>query len=242
MDIKRLHGTLLAFLLPLAVACQGAGAGESGEGEAAEERTAEGTEAGRTAEGAATEEAAEPETVALRVPAGTTFQVRLDEELSTRSSAEGDRFTVTTVGPLSADGREAVPAGATIRGSVTAVQHSEGADRPAVLKVNFEELRTGGETYPIYASLVEAQPETDSRTSTAEGAAKVGAGAAAGAIVGRILGGDAKGTLIGAAVGAAAGTAIVLGTQDVDAKLPAGSTMTLRLDQPLRVETRVVGG
>lgn len=238
MNIKYLHKTLLAFLLPLAVACQGAGAGEDEAAADVETRAQQGDEGAGEARSEAGGTAEVAETVRVRVPAGATFQVRLDEELSTETSSEGDRFTVTTLRALSADGRTAVPAGATIRGSVTAVQHSEGADRPAVLKVNFEELEHDGETYPIYATLVEANPETESRTSTAEGAAKVGAGAAAGAIVGRIIGGNARGTVIGAAVGAAAGTAIVLGTQDVDAKLPAGSAMTLRLDQPLEVEAR----
>lgn len=176
----------------------------------------------------------------LTVAEGTSVTVTLLDSLSTEHNEAGDAFTVVTAQPLQAGGRLAVPAGTEIRGTVTAVQHSEGAGRPAVLKVDFEELRMGGQAYPIQASVVDANAETRGRTSTAEGAAQVGATTAAGAILGRIIGGGERGTLVGAAVGAAAGTAIVLGTQDTDAVLAEGSAMTIRLDQPLEIPAEAV--
>ena len=72
--------------------------------------------------------------------------------------------------------------------------------------------------------------------SVADAAAKVGVGAAGGAILGRILGGDAKSSALGAIAGAAAGTAIVLGTRDTYAVLPAGSVIELRTDAALRLD------
>ena len=54
-----------------------------------------------------------------------------------------------------------------------------------------------------------------------------------------MLGKDTKSTLKGAVIGAAAGTAIAMGTSDVDAVLPAGSTMRVKLDAPVTVRRSV---
>lgn len=178
---------------------------------------------------------AEPEPSTFTAPAGTTFRVELTEELSTRTNRVGDRFTVRILDPLT-DGRFVVaPAQTIIRGQITALQKSGGAGEPAVIKVNFEDVLVAGAYYPIDATVIEASPKTQSRTGTGEKAAKIGGGAVAGAILGRVVGGNAKGAVIGAAVGAAAGTAITLITEDKDAVLPAGSTLTLELDAPLTV-------
>ncbi|HKK28382.1 MAG TPA: hypothetical protein VKB18_09895 [Gemmatimonadota bacterium] len=184
--------------------------------------------------GGAEKPAATP-TVTLTVETGTTVMTTLDRELSTKGAKVGDAFTATVSQPVSADGRTALPAGATIHGEVTAVQESGSSGQPAVLKVDFKRVTVDGADYPISADLIDAQPQKKSRTSAGEAAVKIGAGTAAGAILGRIIGGNKTGTFIGAAVGAAAGTAIVLGTQDVDAVLPEGSAMTLKLTGPLTV-------
>lgn len=193
--------------------------------------------AGSTSAGDAPAEPA-PEPELVTVPAGTSFSAALGRELSTRSAAVGDTFSATLESGLRAGSETAVPPGAVLHGEVTAVQKSGGTGETAVLKLNFSRISFAGDGYPVAASIVEANPESKSRTTTGEAAGKIGGGAAAGAILGRIIGGDTKGTVIGAAVGAAAGTAVVLGTQDVDAVLPAGSTLELRLDEPLVVKAR----
>ncbi len=173
------------------------------------------------------------------IAGGTTFDVTLNQELSTRTSQVGDLYSATLVHPLT-DGRLViVPAGAMVLGQVTAVQKSGKHGQQAVLNLSINEVSFDGETYPLQASIVEANPETRSRSSTGEKAAKIGGAAVAGAILGRIIGGNATGTIIGTAVGGAAGTAIVLGTEDVDAVLPRGSRMTLRLDAPLEIQVEL---
>ena len=173
------------------------------------------------------------------IAGGTTFDVTLNQELSTRTSQVGDLYSATLVHPLT-DGRLViVPAGATVLGQVTVVQKSGKHGQQAVLNLSINEVSFDGDTYPLQASIVEANPETRSRSSTGEKAAKIGGAAVAGAILGRIIGGNATGTIIGTAVGGAAGTAIVLGTEDVDAVLPRGSRMTLRLDAPLEIQVEL---
>jgi len=181
-----------------------------------------------------------PRTVTSTVPSGTTFAITLNETLSTRENAPGDAFTATLQEPLmDASGNVVVPAGATVRGRVLAVDKSDRVGEEGVLHVGFESIAFGGKSYPLEATVVEANPQRKTRQSTGEQAGKVAAGAAAGAILGRVLGKSTKSTIAGAAVGAAAGTAIAMGTADVDVVLPSGSTMRVRMDAPISV-TRTV--
>lgn len=179
----------------------------------------------------------EPRRVTGTIPAGTSMAVRLNQTLSTETSSVGDAFTATLTEPLvGADGRTIIPSGATVRGRVTAVKASSRVGETALLKLAFEAISFGGESYPLRATVVEANPERKTRTSRGEQAAKIGAGTAAGAILGQVLGKDREATIAGAAIGAAAGTAIALGTADVDAVLSAGSRMVIRLDRGLSYE------
>jgi hypothetical protein len=175
------------------------------------------------------------------VPSGTTFALRLNEELSTERNQPGDGFSATLTDPiLDANGDVAIPAGATVRGRVTKASKSGRVGETAVMNLAFESVAFGGQSYALDASVVQANPQRKSRASTGEQVGKVAAGAAAGAILGRVLGKSTSSTVKGAVIGAAAGTAIAMGTADVDAVLPAGSTMIIRVDSPVTV-TRTVG-
>jgi hypothetical protein len=181
-----------------------------------------------------------PRTVSMPVPAGTSMALTLNQELSTETNRVGDGFTATLSDPIvSADGTVLVPAGATVRGRVTHVAKSDRVGETAVLKLAFEAISFGGRSYPLQATVVEANPQRRTRTTRTEQAAKIAAGAAAGAVLGQVLGRDRESTLKGAAVGAAAGTAIAMGTADVDAVLPAGSRLVIRLDAPIPIERTI---
>ena len=178
----------------------------------------------------------ESRVAAMAVPTGTTFAVRLNQELSTQSNGVGDPFTATLSEPIVAgDGSTIIPAGATVRGRVTSVNKSDHVGETAVIRLAFESISFGGRSYPLQASVVETNPQKRTRQSTKEQAAKVGASAAAGAIIGQVLGKNTESTVKGAVIGAAAGTAIAMGTADVDVVLPSGSRMVIRLDAPVEV-------
>lgn len=184
-------------------------------------------------------------TTTVSVDSGAQFQAELGQELSTRTSSAGDEFTATLVSQLSAGDTLAVPAGATLNGKVTAVQEAS-EEGPAVIKVDFTSVEHGGESHPIAARLVRANPQERSSSSTAEDVAKIGASAAAGAILGQVITGEGEGAAVGAAVGGAAGTAIVLSNKSNWAVLPAGSRITLELTEPFQVsmptDSLTVGG
>lgn len=179
---------------------------------------------------------AAPRTTTLSVPVGTTFAVRMNETLSTENSKAGDAFTARLTAPIvDASGTVIVPAGATVRGRVTAVAPSGRVGQTAAIKLAFEAISFGGNSYPLEGTVQRADVQQRTRTSAGETAGKVAAGAAAGAILGQVIGKDKEGTLRGAAIGAAAGTAIAMGTADVDAVLPEGAEVVVRTDRPINV-------
>ncbi|TFG65924.1 MAG: hypothetical protein E4H28_03160 [Gemmatimonadales bacterium] len=180
-----------------------------------------------------------PQYESMTIDGGTNIQVTLDQELSTKTSQVGDRFTTTLSAPVVVGDRVALSVGTRISGHVTAVQKSGGPGEAAVLKVAFNDVTVDGETYPVSMTVTEATPTMKGRDGTAEKVGKIGIGAAAGAVLGRVIGGNKTGTIVGGTIGAAAGTAIVLGSADSDAILASGSAMTLTLDGPLTVRREI---
>lgn len=172
---------------------------------------------------------------------GTPFTVRFNDQLSTRYVNAGSTFSTTLSDDLTdSQGRTVIPAGATVRGRVTrAVASGGGLGRDAALSVTLTSISHGGETYPIDVSMLDAPAvRRVSRQSRGQTAATVAGGAAVGAVAGRVLGGSRRKAAIGAIAGGAAGTAVVVGTHDIDAVIPAGSTATVRLDGPVSVRRR----
>ncbi|HSJ64629.1 MAG TPA: YMGG-like glycine zipper-containing protein [Gemmatimonadaceae bacterium] len=166
------------------------------------------------------------------LPVGTTMQVRLNNELGTERSKVGDTFTATVVSDVRAsDGSVAVPSGATVRGTVTAVDDSDDVTDAAVIKLAFNELTINGQNHPFEARIeaTDLKQQGDTRQETVQ---KAGIGAAAGAVLGAVLGdAELKNILVGAALGAAAGTAISLGAGDVEGTLPVGTVLTIQSTQ-----------
>ncbi|MFV1987913.1 MAG: glycine zipper domain-containing protein [Gemmatimonadota bacterium] len=183
-----------------------------------------------------------PRMVTITAPVGAELEAELLQELSTKFNQPGDTFQLRVTSPLMDGNRVIVQRNAYISGEVTAVQESGRSGETAVIKVAFHEVSFLGETWPISATVVEAELTTKGRYSTGDKAARIGAGAAAGAILGRVIGGNSTGTVVGAAVGAAAGTAITLATEDVDAVMAEGTIFRLRLDKPLTIVLPVNDG
>lgn len=188
----------------------------------------------RTAE-VETEPAARPAPrppTAEAVPAGTLFETELDQTVGTADNRVGDRFTATVTQPLIArNGQVVVPEGAKAHGRITGLDDSDRIGDQAAIRLTFERIGFGGRSHPFAADVVDTAVRIeDDEASAAERAA---VGAAAGAALGAVIGGDLEDILVGGALGAGAGTVISLGIGTVDAKLPAGSEMTLRTTREL---------
>lgn len=217
------YRSVLALGVALALgasACADAESREAPEGEA-------------SAEPAAGEMSSPDRSSSVVVAEGTSMIFTVDQEISTDTHAAGDRFVATLAAPVnSSDGRTGLAAGTPSQWVVT---QSTTEDGQALLAFELESIEVDGEWKPAPATVTHAELDTDNPDSDSETAAKIGVGAAAGAIVGQILGKDTESTLTGAGVGAAVGTAVALSTKGGSATLPAGSALTVELQEPLPV-------
>jgi len=159
------------------------------------------------------------------LPAGSQMRVNINQALSTETSRVGDRFTATVTQPIVAqNGQTVIPAGAVVHGSVTGLAQGRRLGDQAAIRVNFDQITFGNQTYPFSADVIEADVQATGQPVGQHAAI----GAAAGAVLGAVIGGGLRDILIGGALGAGAGTVISLGLGDVDARLPAGTPMTLQ--------------
>ncbi|MDT8435618.1 MAG: hypothetical protein RRA92_02575 [Gemmatimonadota bacterium] len=177
----------------------------------------------------------EPVPASTPAPAGTNFDVRLQQQLSTEWNRPGDGFTATLSRPvLDSEGREVIPAGARMQGEIVDVVEPD-RDGNGSMSIRFTQVVIEGESYPIDASAV-AETRLQ-RVGSGGGGSSAGGRAVQGAITGAILGsifGGRKGTLIGAGAGAAAGAASGGGGGggDVRGILVAGQQISCVLNAP----------
>ena len=159
------------------------------------------------------------------VAPGTVVTARLDRDVS-RSSREGDRFTMNVVGPVQYRG-------AILEGHVIRTQGMN-------MVFDFDRVRlASGQTQPFEGVIQSVRlPNGESVRISNEGTvrdqggidetnlAHAGVGAALGAIVGAIAGGG-KGAAIGAVAGGA-GTLVFEGQVGNNSSLPAGTELIIR--------------
>jgi hypothetical protein len=131
-------------------------------------------------------------------------------------------------------GLTAIPAGATLSGTVTEAERAGRVKGLARVSFAFNRLRAGDSTEDLRTSPVTYEGEASKK----EDAAKIGGGAVGGAIIGGILGGK-SGAAKGAAIGGAAGTGVVLGTRGKEVEVAAGTTFTAKLARPLTLRVLV---
>jgi hypothetical protein len=134
-----------------------------------------------------------------------------------------------------ASGRVVIPAGSEVALKVTAIKESENkSDSTGTLTLQPTSVSINGQSYPISASIQHVGTKLEGRKTNAGDIAKVGGGAAAGAILGRVIGGSTKGAVIGGVIGGAVGTQRAVETKDRDVVVPAGTSVTIVLDQSFK--------
>ena len=175
------------------------------------------------------------------VPDGTRIVGVLDSDLSTRTAAIGDRFTMRVTSPSEF-------ADATIEGHISQIERSGRLTGRSVMTLDFDSIRLrDGRSYS-FAGLVEGvrtpsgdvvrvdtegAVRDDSQTTKTETRAAIGT--AVGAIIGAIAGGG-KGAAIGAILGAGGGAGSVYVQGRNDLELNRGTEITLRAGAPLNTQ------
>lgn len=116
------------------------------------------------------------------LPAGTTFEGRIDSTIGSAASHSGERFTITIANPVLANGIDVlIPAGSQIIGEVVeaissrSIPHEkEAPPMQGKLRIQINALRTTeGITYPLVASLV-ADAGRDSNSEQPGGVGYIG--------------------------------------------------------------------
>lgn len=169
-----------------------------------------------------------PKPQPIIVPAGTVLTVTTGQPLSSKTSQAGQSFVATLHQPVTIDGKMAVPAGATVNGTVVSAKSKGKVKGEGELSLALTTISVGNQTYEI---------ETNVLSSTAKGKGKrtattTGGGAAGGALIGGLAGGG-KGAGIGALVGAGAGFIGGAVTGNKQIEIPAESALSFTLATPL---------
>ena len=170
---------------------------------------------------------------AASLAAGTSLSAATTAEIRSHKNKVGDTVTAKIAADVKdRSGRVVIPAGSTVALKVTAIKESENkGDTTGTLTLQPTSVSINGQSYPISASIKQVGTKLEGRKTNAGDIAKVGGGAAAGAILGRVLGGSTKGAVIGGVIGGAVGTQRAVETKDRDVVVPAGTSVTLVLDE-----------
>lgn len=172
-------------------------------------------------------EAKKEETLA----AGTVIRASLQHSLTTDSNAPGDPFTMKVVDDVKVNNQVVIPLGSTVKGVVAESKRSGRVQGRAYMALKFTEVvLPNGQSYPIQASGASRMAPTTKKKD----AMIIGGGAGIGTAIGAIAGGG-KGAAIGAATGGAAGTGAVLATRGKETGFASGTTLNVKLTQPLKV-------
>jgi hypothetical protein len=173
-----------------------------------------------------------PRKTPVSIPVGTQMRIRLENEIDTKSSEDGDRFTAIVLTPEKY-------ADATVEGHIAKIKKSgklKGTTElslafDSIKLVNGQNIRMAAQVVRVYddkgSDKVDEEGNVKSGSQGKETAVRAGGGAALGAIIGGIAGGG-KGAAIGAAVGAGAGAGSTFITGSKKVKLESGTEVLIK--------------
>jgi hypothetical protein len=164
--------------------------------------------------------------VALALPAGTEFSVRLGQPLSSKTARVEDSFEATVNDPVLAGSALALPAGTTLKGIVRSASPAERPSRSGRLDLDFYALYLGDTKLEVRGRVVEIGPHPKKGAGPVK---KAGIGGLLGGVLGAVLSGGAT-VVVGIVVG---GAGALLGTKGEEVTLPEGTLLTVRLDRAL---------
>lgn len=169
------------------------------------------------------------------IAAGTTLALTPTATVCTNTNKVGDKITATVQNAVTGSNGAVIPSGATVTLTVTNLKRSENQNDNIVMEFAVNSVSFGGKTYPLDASVENANITRVRNEPKSKDAQKVAIGAGIGAIAGQILGKNTKSTVIGGAVGAAAGAAAAATTANYEGCIQNSSTITVKLNSATQV-------
>jgi hypothetical protein len=164
----------------------------------------------------------------LVIPAGQSFQVRMEQSIDTKRNRPGDQFKASLVTPLLLDGRTIVPKRTLFTGHVTESKPSGRLRGRAILGLELDSFAIDNVMYPVITA-----PNTQASGGRLQhNSVPVGVTSGLGTTVGAIAVGTA-GVLIKA--GTSAGTAGAFFKARKNVSLPAETVLTFKLQRDVQV-------
>jgi hypothetical protein len=181
----------------------------------------------------------------ITIPAGTPLTIKLENTLTSFSSRPGDPFQGRITAPVMVNGKEAIPAGATVQGRVTkATEQRRLYGRPTIAIFPEAIILPSGERLVLNANLVDTsagkgtdvneEGEVKGPGYTRRDLYEIGGGTGAGMLIGGLAGGG-KGVLIGGAIGAGATVGHWLSKKN-SATLTNGTELMMELSRPMKLD------
>lgn len=160
--------------------------------------------------------------------AGTTIQVKMDNEINSKISNINDTFTVTVSKAVVVRETEILPIGTVIEGRITSVKPASLGGTDGSFEVKFETLRlANGAKRPIEAVLTNLEKPKSPATRNV---LSVIGGTALGALIGTASKKE-NGALIGAGIGAGAGTSAAIFRKGKEARIKTDEEIEIRLSR-----------
>lgn len=180
------------------------------------------------------------------VPVGAEFPATTVSELSSKNMLLGQAVSLTLGQDYYYDGKLVAPVGSLVNGTVVQLKKASFAGKNGQLQIKFTSIVSPfGQMIPISGQIKTTDGSGVLKGGTAKDTAidytkDIAIGAAGGVVSGLVLGAVSGGSVgKGAALGTAIGGGIGLGKsvvdKGVDVVIPANSTVSIQLDQPMTV-------
>jgi hypothetical protein len=169
--------------------------------------------------------------VDVRVPAGTTLEIRVNQRISVKEARAGDRFTGEVVREVTSGNSVAIPRGTPVDGVIDAAHRRGHFKGRSILELRLVSMSLNGQRY----SLDTADNVRTKKGKGKRSAAFIGGGTGAGMLIGGLATGGV-GLVVGGLIGGGAGTALGGLTGNRDIVIPAESVVSFRLADDLAVQ------
>jgi len=166
----------------------------------------------------------------LTIPSGSSIDITLGTALTSETASVGNLWSGTTRSASVRDGRDVIPAGSAVRGTITGVTPARKGDR-AMLDLGLTSFTAGGRDYSVHGtmeSVVAGSPR-------ARNLGAIGAATVAGAVIGHQIDGSSTGTIVGGLIGAGAATGVVSQTKGYQVVLKQGTPLTFTTHEAVAV-------
>jgi len=166
----------------------------------------------------------------LTLPSGSSIDITLATRLTSETANVGTAWTGSVRNASVVDGRNVIPAGSSVSGTVTGVKPAVKGDR-AMLDLGLTSIMVDGRSYRVNGGM----ESVIAGSTRARNLGAIGAATAAGAIIGHQVDHSDKGTIIGGLIGAGAATGVVSQTDGYQVVLKEGTPLTFTTSQALAV-------